>query len=465
MEGRKFKLSNFAIVLALVFGVANRQCSCAVVQFIFGDSLSDVGNNEYLTKSLARAALPWYGIDLGSGMPNGRFTNGRTVADIIGDKLGLPRPPAFLDPSLDEDTILTSGVNYASGGGGILNETSSHFIQRFSLYKQIELFQGTQELIRRKIGTEAADHFFNRSRYVVALGSNDFINNYFIPFYADSRNYNDNTFIDYLMTTLEAQLKATTTPPLCLVLKLDLTLIVVWFVLNVLSSIAFAFVGCSTTDLLWARADGLHPFTTVHDIHRKLSRVDQQARTKFQQSVCQSLGRFLGARTATQASQYSARELVNMLDKNSNKLPNSNIQEFAGSLVNASCLIWESHTRINYVNDDGSARGYGTSQCRCRPFGEISRRNVCTEWNALCSTTSSSVPSKWCLTTQTMLYNTLPMTSNGFIQLILFANILGLGTTLLAVESGHKTRQGQIRARKPKQSIYTYPAPDCMCEG
>ncbi|XP_074564594.1 O-fucosyltransferase 39-like [Curcuma longa] len=34
-----------------------------------------------------------------------------------------------------------------------------------------------------------------------------------------------------------------------------------------------------------------------------------------------------------------------------------------------------------------------------------------------------------------------------------------------AVESGHKMRQGQIRVRKPKQSIYTYPAPDCMCEG
>lgn len=83
MEGRKFKLS-IAIVLVLVFGVANRRCTCAVVQFIFGDSLSDVGNNNYLTKSLARAALPWYGIDFGSGMPNGRFTNGRTVADIIG---------------------------------------------------------------------------------------------------------------------------------------------------------------------------------------------------------------------------------------------------------------------------------------------------------------------------------------------------------------------------------------------
>ncbi|KAL7254927.1 hypothetical protein ACSBR1_009144 [Camellia fascicularis] len=32
-----------------------------------------------------------------------------------------------------------------------------------------------------------------------------------------------------------------------------------------------------------------------------------------------------------------------------------------------------------------------------------------------------------------------------------------------AAEEGHKNREGQIRVRKPKQSIYTYPAPDCMC--
>lgn len=32
-----------------------------------------------------------------------------------------------------------------------------------------------------------------------------------------------------------------------------------------------------------------------------------------------------------------------------------------------------------------------------------------------------------------------------------------------AVVEGHENRQGQIRIRKPKQSIYTYPAPDCMC--
>ncbi|XP_011099984.1 uncharacterized protein At1g04910 isoform X2 [Sesamum indicum] len=32
-----------------------------------------------------------------------------------------------------------------------------------------------------------------------------------------------------------------------------------------------------------------------------------------------------------------------------------------------------------------------------------------------------------------------------------------------AVVKGHKSRQGLLRLRKPEQSIYTYPAPDCMC--
>ncbi|XP_051126908.1 O-fucosyltransferase 39-like isoform X2 [Andrographis paniculata] len=32
-----------------------------------------------------------------------------------------------------------------------------------------------------------------------------------------------------------------------------------------------------------------------------------------------------------------------------------------------------------------------------------------------------------------------------------------------AVVEGHKGRQGELRLRRPEQSIYTYPAPDCMC--
>jgi hypothetical protein len=49
--------------------------------FIFGDSLSDSGNNNNLATSSKCNYNP-YGIDFPFG-PTGRFTNGRTTIDII----------------------------------------------------------------------------------------------------------------------------------------------------------------------------------------------------------------------------------------------------------------------------------------------------------------------------------------------------------------------------------------------
>lgn len=58
----------------------------ALTSFIFGDSLVDAGNNDYLF-TLSKADSPPYGIDFppSHGQPTGRFTNGRTVSDIIGN--------------------------------------------------------------------------------------------------------------------------------------------------------------------------------------------------------------------------------------------------------------------------------------------------------------------------------------------------------------------------------------------
>lgn len=54
-----------------------------LVTYIFGDSLTEVGNNNYLTYSLARSDFPFYGIDYINKKPTGRFSNGRTIGDII----------------------------------------------------------------------------------------------------------------------------------------------------------------------------------------------------------------------------------------------------------------------------------------------------------------------------------------------------------------------------------------------
>lgn len=56
--------------------------------FIFGDSLVDAGNNNYLP-TLSKANIPPNGIDFkaSNGNPTGRYTNGRTIGDIVGKLL------------------------------------------------------------------------------------------------------------------------------------------------------------------------------------------------------------------------------------------------------------------------------------------------------------------------------------------------------------------------------------------
>lgn len=80
MAGPKFM---WVIVLGLALGVV---CSVpraeARVFFVFGDSLVDNGNNNYLATT-ARADSPPYGIDYPTHRPTGRFSNGYNIPDLI----------------------------------------------------------------------------------------------------------------------------------------------------------------------------------------------------------------------------------------------------------------------------------------------------------------------------------------------------------------------------------------------
>lgn len=50
--------------------------------FVFGDSLVDNGNNNFLITG-ARADMPPYGIDSPDHSPTGRFSNGLNIPDVI----------------------------------------------------------------------------------------------------------------------------------------------------------------------------------------------------------------------------------------------------------------------------------------------------------------------------------------------------------------------------------------------
>lgn len=51
---------------------------------LFGDSLVDVGNNDYIHHTVIKANFPPYGRDFKGHVPTGRFCNGKLLSDIIG---------------------------------------------------------------------------------------------------------------------------------------------------------------------------------------------------------------------------------------------------------------------------------------------------------------------------------------------------------------------------------------------
>ncbi|KAK7264718.1 hypothetical protein RJT34_32328 [Clitoria ternatea] len=172
--------------------------------FVFGDSLVDVGNNNYLL-TLSRANCIPNGIDF--GRPTGRFTNGRTIVDIIGQELGLGLTPPYLAPSTVGSVVL-KGVNYASGGGGILNLTGKIFGGRLNFDAQIDNFANNRQNIISSIGLPASLNLFKRALFSVTMGSNDFINNYLTPSvtFGEQKLPSPEVFVATMISRLRGQL-------------------------------------------------------------------------------------------------------------------------------------------------------------------------------------------------------------------------------------------------------------------
>ncbi|KAF9615768.1 hypothetical protein IFM89_026234 [Coptis chinensis] len=76
-----------------------------------------------LEDKASKADYQPYGIDFPLG-PSGQFSNGKNFIDALGELLKLPLIPAFKNP-LTKGPLILHGVDYASGGSGILDETGS----------------------------------------------------------------------------------------------------------------------------------------------------------------------------------------------------------------------------------------------------------------------------------------------------------------------------------------------------
>ncbi|XP_010258913.1 PREDICTED: GDSL esterase/lipase At1g71250-like [Nelumbo nucifera] len=177
--------------------------------FIFGDSLSDSGNNNYIP-TLAKSNYPPYGIDFPLG-PTGRFSNGKLVVDILAEMLGLPYAPPFSDPSTMNNLQILQGVNYASATAGVLDETGKQYMGSIPFNRQIDDFQQTVSRIYTLFGqnTTAMNAYISKALMMVSIGSNDYLNNYLRPdIYSTSTQYTPLAFSNLLVQQIAQQLLA-----------------------------------------------------------------------------------------------------------------------------------------------------------------------------------------------------------------------------------------------------------------
>ncbi|XP_044952234.1 GDSL esterase/lipase At5g55050-like [Hordeum vulgare subsp. vulgare] len=139
--------------------------------YVFGDSTVDVGNNQYLPGKSA-LQLP-YGIDFPQSRPTGRFSNGFNVADSISRLLGFKRsPPAYLSLTPETSRQIVRGyrgVNYASGGSGILDTTGN----ALTLTKQVEYFAATKSKMTSTEKSGGIDALLSKSLFLISDGGND----------------------------------------------------------------------------------------------------------------------------------------------------------------------------------------------------------------------------------------------------------------------------------------------------
>ncbi|KAK9292751.1 hypothetical protein L1049_020731 [Liquidambar formosana] len=186
MDNSFLLVSSMILGLVLACGIFVPQADATRAFFVFGDSLVDSGNNNYLVTT-ARADAPPYGIDFPTHRPTG-------------EHLGLEPTLPYLSPHLVGKKLLV-GANFASAGIGILNDTGFQFLNIIRIYEQFKLFKHYQLRLRAHIGEEAAQRLVNQALVLITVGGNDFVNNYYlVPYSARSRQFSLPDYVRYLIS-------------------------------------------------------------------------------------------------------------------------------------------------------------------------------------------------------------------------------------------------------------------------
>ncbi|KAB2615629.1 GDSL esterase/lipase [Pyrus ussuriensis x Pyrus communis] len=219
----------FVIVFSLFtssFLVTLSEAQMVPAIYVFGDSLVDVGNNDYLKISVFKADFPHNGVDYPGKVATGRWGNGKNSADFLAEKVGLPTSPPYLSlvsKSNKRKASFVNGVSFASGGAGIFNgsdEQYNSFVRRFMsdlycsllsqrqaipLSYQVNYYSEVHQNIGLQLGSKGAKDHLSKSLFLIVIGSNDIFG-----YFRNSQLQNEYTlqqYADLMVSNLKKQLQ------------------------------------------------------------------------------------------------------------------------------------------------------------------------------------------------------------------------------------------------------------------
>ncbi|KAL8188690.1 hypothetical protein R6Q57_029710 [Mikania cordata] len=229
-----------ALMIVFIIAISSSSLSNAgsPALFLLGDSLLDVGTNNFILKAIGKAKYPHYGIDFFNSTPSGRFSNGLNMADFIarvvfGDT--VTSPPAYLSlffggkytenrlaklmdfnprrrwrrptdgfgpVSLVARENPAIGINFASSGTAIL-DINSAVDQALPLSEQLSQVIFVHGNLSATIGSWKTQLLFAKSPFFMAVGNND------VHFFALFRAKLDrDQYVDSLIQTYNDTLRS-----------------------------------------------------------------------------------------------------------------------------------------------------------------------------------------------------------------------------------------------------------------
>ncbi|KAJ0075383.1 hypothetical protein Patl1_33807 [Pistacia atlantica] len=138
--------------------------------FVFGDSLFDPGNNQYLNSSMESTGTYFpYGMTM-NNKSTGRISDGLLVPDFIALFRNLSVDPPYMQPGAD----LTNGANFASAGSGVLGESNGMMNLNTQLENFKKVYSNSTKSERVAFMQTVVANLTNGFKEIYALGGRKF---------------------------------------------------------------------------------------------------------------------------------------------------------------------------------------------------------------------------------------------------------------------------------------------------